>query len=151
MTKKDGWMLSGFGWVLAVCTAAAAETHVYRTEARGEMREVAANFWSALSQGNANTVDLDAAAPGHAFTGLGVSIPEASCYLLSRLSAERRAEILRTVCSAFRNPDGSQVVVIGCKPAEGDPFLPVQVQVKYRNRYLIGQALPNALTTVVVR
>ena len=81
-------------------SVAATETHVYRTEARGEMREVAANFWSDLPQGNANTVDLDAAAPGHPFTGLGVSIPESSCYLLSRLPAEKRAEILRTVWTA---------------------------------------------------
>jgi len=88
---------------LAVWTAGsafAAEAQVYRTEARGEMREVAANFWSVLPQGNANTVDLDAAAPGHPFTGLGVSIPESSCYLLSRLPAEKRAEILRTVWTA---------------------------------------------------
>ena len=68
-------------------SAALAETHVYRTEARGEMREVAANFWSDLPQGNANTVDLDAAAADHPFTGLGVSIPESSCWLLSRLPA----------------------------------------------------------------
>ncbi|MDO4366215.1 MAG: hypothetical protein Q4D70_05430, partial [bacterium] len=81
-------------------SAVAAEVSVYRTEARGEMREVVANFWSDLPQGNANTVDLDAAAPDHPFTGLGVSIPESSCYLLSRLSAERRAEILRTVWTA---------------------------------------------------
>ena len=80
---------------------AAAETRVYRTEARGgEMREVAGNFWSDLPQGNANTVDLDAAAADHPFTGLGVSIPESSCYLLSRLPAEKRAEILRTVWTA---------------------------------------------------
>lgn len=77
--------------------AVAAETRVYRTEARGGMREVTANFWSALPQGNANTVDLDAAAPGHPFTGLGVSIPESSCYLLSRLPAEKRAAVLRMV------------------------------------------------------
>ena len=80
---------------------AAAETRVYRTEARGgEMREVAGNFWSDLPQGNANTVDLDAAAADHPFTGLGVSIPESSCWLLSRLPAEKRAEILRTVWTA---------------------------------------------------
>ncbi len=86
-------------WTAGAATA--AETHVYRTEARGgAMREVAANFWSALPQGNANTVDLDAAAPGHPFTGLGVSIPESSCWLLSRLPAEKRAEILRTVWTA---------------------------------------------------
>ena len=82
------------------CSGVSTETRVYRTDARGEMREVAVNFWSALPQGHANTVDLDAAAPGHAFTGLGVSIPESSCYLLSRLPAERRAEILRTVWTA---------------------------------------------------
>ena len=82
------------------CSGVSAETRVYRTDARGEMREVAVNFWSALPQGHANTVDLDAAAPGHPFTGLGVSIPESSCYLLSRLPAERRAEILRTVWTA---------------------------------------------------
>ena len=83
------------------CSGVSAETRVYRTEARGgAMREVAANFWSALPQGNANTVDLDAAAADHPFTGLGVSIPESSCYLLSRLPAERRAEILRTVWTA---------------------------------------------------
>ena len=80
---------------------AAAETRVYRTEARGgEMREVAGNFWSDLPQGNANTVDLDAAAADHPFTGLGVSIPESSCWLLSRLPAEKRAEILRAVWTA---------------------------------------------------
>ncbi|HCG20820.1 MAG TPA: hypothetical protein DER26_07495, partial [Verrucomicrobia bacterium] len=56
----------------------------------------------------------------------------------------------RTTCAAFRNPDGSQVVVIGCKPAEGDPFSPVQVQIKHKDRYLIAQALPNALTTVTI-
>lgn len=74
-----------------------SETRVYRTEARGEMREVTANFWSALPQGNANTADLDAAETDHPFTGLGVSIPESSCYLLSRLTAERRREILQKI------------------------------------------------------
>ncbi len=89
------------GLAAFAAASAQAETHVYRTEARGgAMREVSANFWSALPQGNANTVDLDAAAPGHPFTGLGVSIPEASCWLLSRLPAEKRAEILRTVWTA---------------------------------------------------
>ena len=88
---------------IAACIAivSAAETRVYRTEARGgEMREVTANFWSALPQGNANTVDLDAATASHPFTGLGVSIPESSCYLLARLPAERRAEILRAIWTA---------------------------------------------------
>ena len=56
----------------------------------------------------------------------------------------------RTVCSAFRSPDGSHVVVIACKPEKGDPFSPVQVQVKHRNRYLIVQALPGSLTTVTI-
>ena len=56
----------------------------------------------------------------------------------------------RTVCSAFRSPDGSHVVVIACKPDKGDPFSPVQVQVKHRNRYLIVQALPGSLTTVTI-
>ena len=92
---------TGMHW-LAVALAcgigsAAAETQVYRTEARGEMREVLANFWSDLPQGNANTVDLDAAVPDHSFTGLGVSVPESSCYLLARLPVARRAEILRTI------------------------------------------------------
>lgn len=87
--------------VCGIGIVSAAETRVYRTEARGgEMREVAANFWSALPQGNANTVDLDAATASHPFTGLGVSIPESSCYLLSRLPAERRAEILRAIWTA---------------------------------------------------
>ena len=57
----------------------------------------------------------------------------------------------RTVCAAFRNPDGSQVVVIGCTPTKGAPFSPVQVQVKFKSRYLIVQALAGALTTVVIR
>lgn len=37
------------------------------------------------------------------------------------------------------------------RQADGDPFSPVQAQIKHKNRYLIVQALPNALTTVVVR
>ena len=87
--------------VCGIGIVSAAETRVYRTEARGgEMREVTANFWSALPQGNANTVDLDAATASHPFTGLGVSIPESSCYLLARLPAERRAEILRAIWTA---------------------------------------------------
>ncbi|HCG20803.1 MAG TPA: hypothetical protein DER26_07405, partial [Verrucomicrobia bacterium] len=55
----------------------------------------------------------------------------------------------RTTCAAFRNPDGSHVVVVACKPAEGDAFSPVQVQIKHKGRYLIVQALPGSLATIV--
>ena len=40
--------------------------------------------------------------------------------------------------------------VIAKKSEKGDPFSPVQVQVKHRNRYLIVQALPGSLTTVTI-
>lgn len=87
-------------WGVAATLAVAsvqAQTRAYRTEACGEMREVTVNFWSDLPLGNANTLDLDAAETDHPFTGLGVSIPESSCWLLSRLPAGRRAEILRQI------------------------------------------------------
>lgn len=90
-------VLSCVSVLCAVHSGALAQTRQYRTEARGEMREVTANFWSDLPQGNANTIDLDAAVPDHPFTGLGVSIPESSCYLLSRVPAEERTKILRTI------------------------------------------------------
>lgn len=48
----------------------------------------------------------------------------------------------------FERPEARSVTVAF---APGDPFSPVQAQIKHKNRYLIVQALPNALTTVVVR
>ena len=42
-------------------------------------------------------LDLDAAKPSHVWKGLGVSFAEASCKILSKLSAEDREKVLRMV------------------------------------------------------
>ena len=70
---------------------------VHRTLENGEMREVDANFWTPHWVAGGNVIDLDAAKRQHDFLGLGVSVPESSAYLLSRLSPEKRREILETV------------------------------------------------------
>ena len=44
-------------------------------------------------------LDLDAAKVSHEFQGLGVSFAEASCKLISELTAERRREFLEMVFS----------------------------------------------------
>lgn len=75
----------------------ATDTKVYRTESRGEMREVTANFWSDLCAENANVIDLDGATKSHEFLGLGVSIPESSCYLLSKIDSATRRKILKSI------------------------------------------------------
>lgn len=52
------------------------------------------------------------------------------------------------VFTAFRNPDGSQVVVFVSQ--DKDPFARVQVQVKYRGLYLPVQVFSGSVTTVVI-
>lgn len=70
---------------------------VYRTENRGEMREVVANRWTSHWTQGACVVDLDAAKRDHDYLGLGVSFPESSCHLLSKLPPEKRREILELI------------------------------------------------------
>ena len=64
----------------------------------------------------------------------------------------RLAQLEKIVHTAFRNPDGSHVVVfVGHE--EGDAYRPwhrVQVQIKCRGRYLPVQVAMNAVTTVVL-
>ncbi len=77
--------------------AQGVETKLYRTEEGGEMREVVSNFWSPHAIPRAHLVDLDAAKEGHDFLGLGVSFPESSVYLLSRLPEEKRRAIMKMI------------------------------------------------------
>ena len=52
------------------------------------------------------------------------------------------------VSAAFRNPDGSQVVVIAYR---GDRFARKQIQVKAGGFYYPLQILGNSVTTLVLR
>ena len=52
------------------------------------------------------------------------------------------------VSAAFRNPDGSQVVVLAFR---GAPFARKQVQVKAGGLYYPLQVLSNSVTTLVLK
>lgn len=73
------------------------DVRMFRTEEGGELREVVPTFWTRHWVKGGNVIDLDAASRDHDFLGLGVSIPESSAYLLSRVQPEKRREILEMI------------------------------------------------------
>lgn len=104
--KKRSLFLLG-ALSLGALGLAAQTARQWRTLDGGEMREVTANLWSDLPQGNANRIDLDAAADGPAFWGLGVSVPESSAYLLMCMDAAKRRDVLRRIWT----PEGAGLSV----------------------------------------
>jgi glucosylceramidase len=79
---------------LFAAAALAGEVRLYRTTPGAAFRERECTFPSRQTGPGANVIDLDAAVPRHEFLGLGVSFPEASAYLWSRLDEPRRREVM---------------------------------------------------------
>ena len=65
---------------------------------------------------DATCFDLDTAEVSHTMLGFGVSLTEASCYLLSRLEDDRRAEWLRNIFS----PDGLNLSIVRMNVGSSD-------------------------------
>lgn len=81
----------------AFCAGAFAQgtqARLYRTTEGAPFRERECPFPSRQTGPGANLIDLDAAAAGHEYLGLGVSFPEASAYLWSKLDEPRRRETM---------------------------------------------------------
>ena len=81
----------------AFCAGAFAQgtqARLYRTTEGAPCRERECPFPSRQTGPGENLIDLDAAAAGHEYLGLGVSFPEASAYLWSKLDEPRRRETM---------------------------------------------------------
>ena len=82
----------------ATAFAGGQSIEMYQTCEGGDFRKV--DTFIPFSPHRAVSVpvlDLDAAKPSHVWKGLGVSFAEASCKILSELSAESREKVLRMV------------------------------------------------------
>lgn len=85
----------------SLCTAAlhAQEAILYRTTQDAPFRQRECPFPSRQTGPGANLVDLDAATAKQEYLGLGVSFPEASAYLWSKLDDQRKREVMELLWS----------------------------------------------------
>ena len=75
---------------------------VWQTTGLKGFREVFTTPFTVHAYADKRPLDVDAAVEGHEFLGLGVSMTDASCWILSRLPAGKRRALLDAVFS----PDG---------------------------------------------
>lgn len=75
------------------------EVSVYQTTARRPFRELPATPFTAHCYTNRAPIDVDGAAACGRYRGLGVSMTDSSCWVLSRMSPERRRQLLEAVFS----------------------------------------------------
>lgn len=91
------------------CLAAAGGTYVpdegdipvrvWQTTERKPFREILTTPFTVHAYSDKEPLDVDAAQPDHEFLGLGVSMTDASAWMLSQLSPERRRALLEMVFS----------------------------------------------------
>jgi hypothetical protein len=72
---------------------------VWQTTGRKGFREVFTTPFTVHAYADKRPLDVDAAVEGHEFLGLGVSMTDASCWILSRLPAGKRRALLDAVFS----------------------------------------------------
>ena len=107
---EKGWMRRAAIGALCVATCAAvAETYlpgegnvavaVYQTTGRHGFREILTTPFTPHLYTNRAPIDVDAAEVRGTYHWLGVSMTDASCWILSRLAPEKRRALLRAVFS----------------------------------------------------
>ncbi len=72
----------------------------YQTCGTGAIKEVKTTPFTRHQYGQHPVIDLDAFKPSHKYLGLGISFTDASCWLISQLPAEKRAELLKEIFTA---------------------------------------------------
>ncbi len=68
---------------------------VLQTTKNRPLHEITTSSFTQHGYSLLHSIDLDAAKPSHDYVGIGVSMTDASCYLLSTLDAEKRHSVLK--------------------------------------------------------